>query len=333
MNNLKKVLLLLFIFSYSIMAFGEEKILIAYFGRFGNTNYSQDVDATASASIVLNNGNKYGTTEFVGKTIQKIIGGNTYSIQTEEKYPTNFDDVITQARNERHSNYIPKLVNHINNFEDYDTVFIGYPVWGNTLPAPVLAFLEEYDFSNKNVITFCTHDGYGRGISTEAIKEIIPKANFLEGIALESHDIVSGNISSIETQIKNWLETINIQNNETKISISVNGEKINGILYNTATAKEFIKNLPQTISMYGYGGREYYGGIDEELKTNEKGKLNFEDGDITYCPQNNTIAIFYSQTNNPNLTMRVIPIGKVTDDLNLFHNLPRNVEINFSINN
>ena len=330
MNNLKKVLLLLFIFSCSIMAFGEEKILIAYFGRFGNTNYSQNVDATASASIVFNNGNKLGTTEFIGKTIQKIVKGDTYLIQTKEKYPTDFNDVVIKAREERHSNYIPELLNPINNFNEYDTVFIGYPVWGNTLPAPVLAFLNQYDFSNKNVITFCTHDGYGRGISTEAIKEIIPEANVLEGIALESHNIISGNISSIETQIKNWLETINIQKNETKISISVNGEKINGILYNTITAKEFIKILPQTISMYGYGEREYYGRINEKLKINENGKLNFENGDITYCPQNNTIAIFYSQTDNPNLTMRVIPIGKVTDDLTIFHDLPRNTDITFS---
>lgn len=332
---MKKILLLLLIFtlicSLNIFA-DEQKILIAYFGRYGNTNYSENIDASASASVVIQNGNRFGTTETVGRIIQENIGGELYLIQSEEKYSTDFNDVRIKARNERQSGYTPELINNIENFEQYDTVFIGYPVWGTTLPAPVVSFLKQYDFSDKNVVTFCTHDGYGRGISTSAIKELIPNANVMEGIALESHDIVSVSMSATKNSVKNWLETLNItpQKTETKISVLINGEKIDAVLYDTETAKEFINIMPQTISMYGYGGREYYGGIDKELQTDEAGKLNFEDGDITYCPRNNTIAIFYSQTDNPNLTMRVIPIGKVKDSLDIFHNLPRKVDMTFS---
>lgn len=63
----------------------------------------------------------------------------------------------------------------------------------------------------------------------------------------------------------------------------------------------------------------------------KKGKLNFDNGDITYCKQNNTIAIFYNQSSNPNLTMEVIPIGKVTSDLSVFKNLSSNEDMNFSL--
>lgn len=331
---MNKILFIIFTFLCSLSAFGsEEKILIAYFGRLGNTNYSQNIDATAAASVVIANGNRLGTTESVGKIIQKYTGGNLYLIQSKEKYPADFDETVSKARSERRSGYIPELINNIENFDQYDTVFIGYPVWGTTLPAPVTAFLKQYDFSGKNVVTFCTHDGYGRGVSTTTIKNLIPNANVMEGIALESHNIVSNSMVSTERDVKNWLDTLNIQpqKKETNITVSVNGEKLEAVLYDTPTAREFIKRLPQTISMYGYGGREYYGSIDDEIQTDEIGKLNFEDEDITYCPQNNSIAIFYAQTDNPNLTMRVIPIGKIRSDLNIFQNLSRRENISFSL--
>lgn len=64
-----------------------------------------------------------------------------------------------------------------------------------------------------------------------------------------------------------------------------------------------------------------------------KGQLNFENGDITYCPTNNTLAIFYAQTSRPNLTMEVIPIGKVTSDLSVFNVLENHENVTFMINN
>ena len=80
-----------------------------------------------------------------------------------------------------------------------------------------------------------------------------------------------------------------------------------------------------------YGGREVYGGIDQEISVEGEGQLHFEDGDITYCPSNNTAAIFYSQSDRPDLTMRVYPIGKVTSDLSIFPDLPSRVEITFEV--
>ena len=66
-------------------------------------------------------------------------------------------------------------------------------------------------------------------------------------------------------------------------------------------------------------------------KNSDDGQLNFENGDITYCPTNNTLAIFYAQTSRPNLTMEVIPIGKVTSDLSVFDTLGSRENITFSI--
>jgi len=89
--------------------------------------------------------------------------------------------------------------------------------------------------------------------------------------------------------------------------------------------------LPVTVSMVGYGGREYYGGISGRIEDSTEGKLNFENGDITYCPSNNTAAIFYAQTSRPNLTMRVISMGMVTSDLSVFDELGSREDITFSL--
>ncbi|WP_300711788.1 cyclophilin-like fold protein [uncultured Brachyspira sp.] len=124
-------------------------------------------------------------------------------------------------------------------------------------------------------------------------------------------------------------------NNGKKIKITVNNQVLDAIIYNTELANEIINTLPITVSMIGYGNREYYGQLSYTPKNITKGQLNFQNGDITYCARNNSLAIFYSQSDNPNLTMEVIPIGKITSDLKVFHNLynngQRRVNITFSL--
>ena len=103
------------------------------------------------------------------------------------------------------------------------------------------------------------------------------------------------------------------------------------MLYDSDMARQFIAQLPQTITMSNYGGREVYGGIDQAIEVEGSGQLRFDDGDITYCPSNNTAAIFYAQSSQPNLTMEVYPIGRVTSALSIFPDLPSRVDITFEV--
>lgn len=89
--------------------------------------------------------------------------------------------------------------------------------------------------------------------------------------------------------------------------------------------------LPLSVSMWNYGGRELYGGLSGDIAPVSQGQLFFSDGDITYCDQNNTVAIFYAQSSRPNLTMEVIPMGRVTSDLNILVELDEDAEITFSL--
>lgn len=183
----------------------SNKILIAYFSRWGNTDYTENVDANTSASIVLKEGEYYGTTEYITYSIQQKVGGNIHLIQTEKSYPQDFDILRSQNHEEMNTNYLPSLMESDLNIDDYDIVFLGYPVWATTVPQPILSFMNKYDLSGKTVIAFCTHDGYGSGNSYSDIATFCPQAIILDGIAIESKDVFDAKVT-----IEEWLNSLDI---------------------------------------------------------------------------------------------------------------------------
>ena len=116
----------------------------------------------------------------------------------------------------------------------------------------------------------------------------------------------------------------------TPFTITIGDREIQGVLYDTPLAQEIKGHFPLTVQMTGYGKREYYGRIPFTPEKAEGGQLQFQNGDITYCAQNNTMAIFYGQAGESQLTMRVIPIGKVTSSLDIFSQLAPEESITFS---
>lgn len=317
----------------------SSRILTVYFSRVGNTNYGDDVDATTSASVVVENDATVGTTEVIAEMIYEAVGGDIARIETEDEYPEDFDELVDQNHSEQDSGYLPQLIDMNIDMNEYDTIFIGYPVWATSAPRAVIAFLQEYDLSGKKVIPFCTHDGYGSGGSYSEIRNVCPDSTVIDGLAIESGDIVGGNTVSVQNAVDEWINglSINRENTEngqqTPISITIGETELEGYLNDTPEAEQFKSMLPITVSMVGYGGREYYGAISGTINDTTEGKLNFVNGDITYCPTNNTVAIFYAQTDRPDLTMQVISMGKVTSDLLVFHESGSREDITFRLKN
>lgn len=309
-------------------------ILIVYFSRWGNTEYPDDVDATTSASIVAD-GEYYGTTEYVARMIQENVGGDLQLIQTKEPYPSDFDELRNLNHDEMAKGYLPALVESNLDISGYDTVFIGYPVWATEVPQAVLSFLNEYDLSGKTVVAFCTHDGYGSGGSYETIREASHAAQSPEGLAIEAKDVLTA-----RNTVAAWLEKIGIAKEsvgeeikETAIKITIGDIVLDGVIYDTELAQEIKEYFPLTISMSGFGRREYYGSVDfYPAQENLVGGGNtFDNGDITYCEAHHNMAVFYAQTDNPVLSVDVIPIGRVTSDLSVFESLDSREEITFSL--
>ena len=305
-------------------------ILIVYFSRWGNTDYPEDVDATTSASIVMEQGIRCGTTEYIANIIADETGGDLHRIETVVPYTADFDELRAVNHDEMNRDYLPELKESNLDISRYNTVFVGYPVWATEVPQAVLSFLKEYDLSGITVIPFCSHDGYGAGSSYRTIAEASHAAVSPDGIAIEA-----GDVPDAQDTVANWLTAVGISGSkgqrETAIQITIGDITLDGVLYDTALAQEIKEYFPLTLSMAGYGGREYYGGVAFYPKNLEGGQRTFENGDITYCEAHHNMAIFYAQTDHPELSVDVIPIGRVTSDLSVFDRLDSREDITFSL--
>jgi flavodoxin len=146
-----------------------------------------------------------GNTREIASQIHKSAGGDIFEIQSVAPYPHNYDAVVEQARQELDSDFKPALKTKMENIKPYDLVFIGYPVWWGTFPAPVKTFLSEYDFLGKTIIPFCTHEGSGLGRSVTDIAKFCPQSTLLDGIAIRG-----GNVKTAGNKVAEWLQKIKI---------------------------------------------------------------------------------------------------------------------------
>lgn len=310
-------------------------LVILLGAAFAAPAFSAQVATSNSRSLIIYYSLSGNTKTVVGE-LQQLVGADAIEIKTVRPYPSDFHAVVEQAREERRTNFLPPIQPVTADWSNYDTIYLGFPIWGNTIPQPMATFLSQNNLAGKKLIPFCTHDGYGVGRSFQVVSEYCPNAKLLAGF-----DMLGSNSRNSRQLLTAWLNRIGINtvsaavpgtNTEgTPITITIGGTVLTGILNNGPVAEEFKKRLPVTVDMGQFGGREFYGGISERIATNVEGRLRFDNGDITYCPQNNTVAIFYAQTNRPNLTMRVIPMGKVTSDLSVFHTMQQSARMTFSL--
>jgi len=154
----------------------DKKILIAYFTAAENS----DVDAVSSASVVKVDGVAKGSVQAVADMIREETGGDLFSIQTEFDYPGNIGELIDYAAGEQERNERPVLTTHIENLENYDIVFVGYPNWWYDMPMAMYTFFEEHDLAGKTIIPFNTHRGSRFSSTISTIKELEPGATVIE---------------------------------------------------------------------------------------------------------------------------------------------------------
>lgn len=154
----------------------SDKILIAYFTAAENSG----VDAVASASVTDIDGSAVGLTRAVADMIQDETGGELFSIRTSVVYPANRDDLINYAAQEQEEDARPQLTSHIDDLDQYDVIFVGYPNWWADLPMAVYSFFDEYDFSGKTIIPFNVHNGSQFSGTIETIQELEPDADVIE---------------------------------------------------------------------------------------------------------------------------------------------------------
>lgn len=167
------------------------RILIAYFTWADNTVVEDpgavDVDATTSASVLAP-----GNAAKIAGWIQQEVGGDLFSIVVSEPYSSDYDECLDRAADEKAAHARPVLVNHVDGMENYDIIFLGFPNWWYTLPMAVLSFVEEYDFSGKPIVPFCTHGTGGLAGTIRDLTAALPDdATILEPIGVYRPEVDS----------------------------------------------------------------------------------------------------------------------------------------------
>lgn len=161
-------------------------ILIAYFTAGENS----DVDVVSSASVTTVDGEAKGRLRAVADMIQTQTGGTLFSIQTSVDYPGDGGALIDYAAEEQEEDARPELTSHIENPDDYDVIFVGYPTWWYDMPQALYSFFDEYDFSGKTIIPFNVHNGSRFSGTIETIQDLDPGAEVItDGFTVSERDV------------------------------------------------------------------------------------------------------------------------------------------------
>ena len=175
----------------------DTKSLVVYFTRQGEIQ--GDVDAVSSATQNSNKGIEGSDTEAAARMIQSITGADLYQIHTDHYYRKSFAGTAATAWIEEQLDLRPKLAAKLDNLDDYDTIYVGYPIWWFNAPMAIGSFLESYDLSGKTVIPFCTSQDNDISVSMDYIRECANGANVLDGYRIHGADV---------DDVRGWLQRI-----------------------------------------------------------------------------------------------------------------------------
>ena len=170
---------------------GTDK-LVVYFSRIGE-QYSVGVI-------------EKGNTAIVAEMVAERTGADVFEIiPAVDNYPTdNYRALTDIGLQEQKDGARPAIANDVENFADYDTVFLGYPIWWGDLPMILYTFLETHDFSGKTIVPFCTHGGSQMAGTAAKIENTVSADAVLNGLAIEGTDAQNSR-DSVRESVNNWL--------------------------------------------------------------------------------------------------------------------------------
>lgn len=146
----------------------------------------------------------HGNTRKIAELIERETGGELFEIEPAQKYATDYDTVVKQAKKEIQANFRPELI-ALPKSSPYEVVFLGSPIWWYTMAPPLAAFIDLLDLSGKMAIPFYTHGGGGGGSFEEDIATMCPNSTVTEGLG-----VYGNGGSETMTQIGSWLASLGL---------------------------------------------------------------------------------------------------------------------------
>jgi flavodoxin len=146
-----------------------------------------------------------GNTRAIASQIHNKVGGDIVEIELVTPYSRDYNTCLDEAKRDQERHARPELKTRVSNMEQYENIFIGYPNWWASIPMPIATLLEQYDFSGKTIIPFCSHGGGRLGQSVTDIAKLAPKSTIREALSVH----YSGG-SSLLRDIDAWLRKLGI---------------------------------------------------------------------------------------------------------------------------
>ena len=170
---------------------GGSNVLVVYFSRTGEQYTVGVIDE--------------GNTAIVAKMIAEKTGADTFEILPEtDYYPYTYAELTDVAKKEQNENARPAIKDALPDMSQYDTVFIGAPVWWGDWPMIMYTFFESADLSGKNLIPFSTHEGSGLSGFDKKLSSAVSDANVLTGLAIRGNDCQNDK-TGVESKVDEWL--------------------------------------------------------------------------------------------------------------------------------
>lgn len=167
------------------------------------------VDGFSGASVLQKYTPETGSTQFVAQLIQKQTDGDLFRIETATPYPRQHDALLRFAEKEQQTSARPSLKTPLPDLSNYDTIYVGYPIWWYTMPMVIYSLFEQNDFAGKTVIPFTTHGGSRLADSLRQIARMQPQASLVTRTLSISRNDISG--PDVPAQVEQWVKQVQPQ--------------------------------------------------------------------------------------------------------------------------
>lgn len=143
---------------------------------------------------------KKGNTEVIAEYIQEFTGADMFKVERKIPYAKDYNTCIKESQIEQRTNARPELVKELSSIDEYDTVYVGCPIYWGTLPNPMFTQLEKLNWQGKIVKPFTTHEGSGLGNVVTDLKKICKGAIVKDGLAIRG-----SSVTTAKDKVKEWL--------------------------------------------------------------------------------------------------------------------------------
>ena len=287
---------------------------------------------TAEGRVLVAYFSATGNTEGIALQLQSILDAELFEIipevpYTEEDLRYSQDDCRAN-REQNDPAARPAIAGTLENPEDYDVVFLGYPIWWGQAPKVVYTFLESCDLRGATIVPFCTSGSSGIGSSADGLKELTEDTQWLEGQRFDG--------GASQAAVAAWVEGLELpgsaaatENEGTRICLAfADGEAV-AVLEDNAATRDFLAMLPVTLTFEDYAGAEKISYLSQDLSTEDApASYDPQVGDVTlYAPWGN-LAIFYADAASAS---GLVPLGRVVSGLDLLSAMDGEFEVSLSI--